>query len=37
VAGKDKDGRPVYDVPRVLTQEITIPPKGEANVEFELE
>jgi hypothetical protein len=34
--GKDKDGRPVYDAPRVLTQEITIPPKGEATVEFEL-
>jgi plastocyanin len=34
--GKDKDGRPVYDAPRVLVQEITIPPKGEATVEFEL-
>ena len=34
--GQDKDGRPVYDAPRVLAQEITIPPKGEATVEFEL-
>jgi plastocyanin len=34
--GKDKDGRPVYDAPRVLGQEIAIPPKGEATVEFEL-
>jgi plastocyanin len=36
VTGKDKDGRPVYDAPRVLTQEVTIPARGEAAVEFEL-
>jgi plastocyanin len=36
VTGKDKDGRPVYDPPRVLTQEVTVPPRGEAAVEFEL-
>ena len=34
--GKDKDGRPVYDAPRVLTQEVTVPAKGEIAVEFEL-
>lgn len=34
--GKDKDGRPLYDAPRVVVQEITIPPRGEATVEFEL-
>ena len=28
VTGKDKDGRPVYDPPRVLTQEVTVPPAG---------
>jgi plastocyanin len=36
VTGKDKDGRPVYDPPRVLTQEVTVPAKGEVAVEFEL-
>ena len=36
VTGKDKDGRPVYDAPRVLTQEVTVPPRGEVSVEFEL-
>jgi plastocyanin len=36
VTGKDKDGRPIYDSPRVLTQEVTVPPKGEVAVEFEL-
>lgn len=36
VTGKDKDGRPVYDPPRVLAQEVTVPPRGEAAVEFEL-
>jgi len=36
VTGKDKDGRPVYDAPRVLTQEVTIPARGEATVGFEL-
>lgn len=34
--GKDKDGRPLYDSPRVLTQEVTVPAKGEVAVEFEL-
>ena len=33
---KDKDGRPHYDAPRVLTQEMTIPAKGEAAIDFEL-
>ena len=36
VTGKDKDGRPIYDAPRVLTQEVTVPAKGEAAVDFEL-
>jgi plastocyanin len=36
VTGKDKDGRPLYDPPRVLAQEVTVPPKGEVAVEFEL-
>lgn len=36
MTGKDKDGRPVYDPPRVLTQEVTVPAKGEVAVEFEL-
>jgi plastocyanin len=36
VTGKDKDGRPLYDPPRLLAQEITIPPKGEATLDFEL-
>jgi plastocyanin len=34
--GKDKDGRPVYDAPRVLTHEVTIPARGEATLDFEL-
>jgi hypothetical protein len=34
--GKDKDGRPVYDAPRVLAQEVTVPARGEATVEFQL-
>lgn len=36
VTGRDKDGRPVYDAPRILTQEVTIPARGEVSVEFEL-
>lgn len=36
VTGKDKDGRPVYDAPRVLIQEVTIPAKGEARLDFEI-
>jgi len=36
VTGKDKDGRPVYDAPRVLTQDVTVPAKGEVTLDFEL-
>lgn len=36
VTGKDKDGRPVYDAPRVVTREVTVPPKGEVTVDVEL-
>jgi plastocyanin len=36
VTGKDKDGRPVHDPPRVLTQEVTVPARGEVSVEFQL-
>ena len=36
VTGRDKDGRPIYEPPRVLTHEVTVPPKGEVTVEFEL-
>jgi hypothetical protein len=36
VTGRDKDGRPVYDAPRLLTQEVTVPAKGEVTVDFEL-
>jgi plastocyanin len=36
VTGKDKDGRVLYDPPRVLTREVTVPAKGEVAVEFEL-
>ena len=36
VTGKDKDGRPLYDPPRVLAQDVTVPPRGEVAVEFEL-
>jgi hypothetical protein len=36
VTGKDKDGRPVYDAPRVLIQEVTIPAKGEVRLDFEI-
>jgi hypothetical protein len=36
VTGKDKDGRPLYDSPRVLTQEVTVPARGEIAIEFEL-
>lgn len=34
--GKDKDGRSVYDAPRVLTREVTVPARGEATLDFEL-
>lgn len=36
VTGSDKDGRPIYDKPVAITKEVTIPPRGEARVEFEL-
>jgi plastocyanin len=36
MTGRDKDGRPLYDAPRVLTQEVTIPARGEATIEFDL-
>jgi plastocyanin len=36
VTGRDKDGRPIYDAPRILTQEVMVPPKGEVTAEFEL-
>ena len=36
VTGKDKDGRPRYDAPRALTQEVAVPPRGEVSVEYEL-
>jgi plastocyanin len=36
VTGKDKDGRPLYDAPRVLSQEVTVPAEGEVAVDFEL-
>lgn len=36
VMGKDKDGRPIYDAPRVLTQEVTVPAKGETTLDLEL-
>jgi plastocyanin len=37
VTGKDKDGRPLYDPPRVLTREVTVPARGEVAIEFQLE
>jgi plastocyanin len=36
VTGKDKDGRPIYDAPRAVTQDVTVPPKGEVTINFEL-
>jgi plastocyanin len=36
VTARDKDGRPVYDAPRILTREITVPARSEVAVEFEL-
>jgi hypothetical protein len=32
----DKDGRPVYDEPTVVTREVTIAPRGTVTVDFEL-
>jgi plastocyanin len=34
--GVDKDGRPVYEEPRAMTREVTIPPRGTVTVDFEL-
>ena len=34
--GFDKDGRPLYDEPRRVTTEVTIPPGGAATANFEL-
>jgi len=34
--GVDKDGRPLYDEPRIVTREVTIAPKAMATVDFEL-
>jgi hypothetical protein len=34
--GVDKDGRPVYEEPTLVTKEVTIPPGAAATVEFEL-
>jgi len=34
--GVDKDGRPAYDAPRIVTKDVTIAPKGTATVDFEL-
>jgi hypothetical protein len=34
--GVDKDGRPRYDEPRILSKDVTIAPKSAATVQFEL-
>jgi plastocyanin len=34
--GLDKDGRPLYDEPRTVTKDITIAPRANATVDFEL-
>ena len=34
--GVDKDGRPTFEEPHVVTKEVTIAPKGSAALEFEL-
>jgi plastocyanin len=36
VTGKDDDGRLIYDKPVELSQEVTVPAKGTAHVNFEL-
>lgn len=36
VKGTDKDGRPLYGEPVLVTKEVTVPAKGEAKVVFEL-
>ncbi len=33
---RDKDGRVIYDAPRTIVKEVTIPARGEATIEFEL-
>jgi len=35
-AGRDKDGRVIYDAPRVIVKEVAIPAGGEATIEFDL-
>lgn len=34
--GADKDGRPVYDEPRMATKDVTIPARGSVTIDFEL-
>ncbi len=34
--GVDKDGRPTYDEPRLITKDVTIAPNGASTIEFEL-
>ncbi len=34
--GVDGDGRPLYDAPRTVTREVTVPPRGAVTVDFEL-
>ena len=34
--GLDKDGRPLYDEPRMVSRDVTIAPKATATVDFEL-
>ena len=34
--GLDKDGRPLYDEPRTLSKDVTLPPRATATVDFEL-
>ena len=34
--GTDKDGRPLYEEPHIVTREVTIAPKGAAALDFEL-
>ena len=36
VKGIDKDGRPIYGEPVLVTKKVTILPRGEAKVAFEL-
>ena len=34
--GLDKDGRPLYDEPRTITRDVTVPARGTATLDFEL-